>query len=134
MSPRLLTACVVALAIMSLCIALALFAPALRGWMTPLGLIAPGDLLGAALGGFAGGWIARRGFRMIAIGLVLVAGLAGVLAAWIGSDLSASTSTTWLMRNALAPLVLASVVAWLAAAAGERLAQRRDGAMARAPA
>ncbi|GAB2505392.1 hypothetical protein [Lysobacter humi (ex Lee et al. 2017)] len=125
MSQRLLVACVVALAVMSLCMGLGLLGGAFRGWMTPLGLIAPGDLLGAAFGGIAGGWIARRGFRMLAIGLVLAAGLAGVLGAWVSSDLSAQASTLWLMRNALAPLVLASIVAWLAAAAGERLAQRR---------
>ena len=125
MPQRLLTACVAALAVMIACMAAALVGDALRGWMTPLGLIAPGDLLGAALGGFAGGWIARRGFRMLAIGLVLAAGLAGVAVAWVSSDLSAASATVWLMRNALAPLVLASVIAWLAAWAGERLAQRR---------
>lgn len=125
MSPRLLTACVVALAVMVVCMVAALWAEPLRGGLTPLGLIAPGDILGAALGGLAGGWVARRGFRVIAVGLVLAAGLAGVLTAWVASDLSASASTIWLMRNALAPLVLASAVAWLAAAMGERLAQRR---------
>lgn len=125
MSVRFLLACVVALAAMIACMVAGwLGGPALDGWYTPVGLLAPGELAGAALAGFSGGLIARERFRVAAVGLVLVAGLAGTAAAWLMSDFGAAEATLWLMRHALGPLVLASGLAWLAAMGGEHVARR----------
>ena len=97
----------------------------LDGWMTPLGLLAPLDLLAVALSMGVGGAISRRGFRGWAVALVLIAGLAGAVAAYGTAPPAMAHVGRWLLRNTALQMLLSAAVAWAAAHAGQQLAARR---------
>src|SRR6476661_2916928 len=101
-------------------------------WMTPLGLISPLDLVATALAMGVGGFIAQRGFLPIAVGLVVVVGLASAIAGNLQAPSLDRDMAHWLLANALLQMVLSAVVAAAAAYAGERIAARRAGLSARA--
>lgn len=96
----------------------------LGGWMTPLGLIAPLDLLAVAVSMAMGGAIARRDFRRWAVLLVVVAGVASAVTAYAYAPPTPTSAAHWLLRNTALQLVLSAGVAWLAAWAGESIRQR----------
>ena len=97
----------------------------LDGWMTPLGHVAPFDLLAVAAAMALGGAVARQGFRGWAVVLVILVGLTGAIAAYGQAPPSLQDVPRWLLRNTGLQLLLSAVVAWAAAHAGERLAARR---------
>ncbi|WP_133479414.1 hypothetical protein [Cognatilysobacter segetis] len=101
---------------------------ALDGWMTPLGLVAPLDLLAVAVSMGAGGVIARHGFRGWAVALVVIAGLAGAMAAYGTAPPAMAHAGRWMLRNTALQLLLSAAVAWAAAHAGQRWALRRPPA------
>lgn len=97
----------------------------LGGFMTPLGLLAPLDLLAVAASMAAGGFVARAGFRALAVGFVLLVGVASAFVAWGYAPPTQTGAARWLLHNTLLQLALSAVVAWCAAHAGQRLATRR---------
>lgn len=98
------------------------------GWMTPLGLIAPLDLLAVVPSMAAGGAIARQGFRGWAVVLVILAGISSMIAAYGFAPPSMAGSAHWLLRNTSFQLLLSAVLAWIAADVGQRFAARRTRA------
>jgi hypothetical protein len=96
--------------------------------MTPLGPVVPVDLLAVALSMATGGAIARTGFRSWAVVLVVIAGIAGAVAAYGYAPPAVPGTARWLLRNTALQLVLSAGVAWLAAHAGQRWAARRTHA------
>jgi hypothetical protein len=97
----------------------------LDGWMTPLGLLAPLDLLAVAISMAIGGAIAVHGFRGWAVALVLIAGIAGAVAGYSTAPPAVAQAGGWLLRNTALQLLLSAAVAWASAHAGERYAARR---------
>ncbi|TZF89959.1 hypothetical protein [Cognatilysobacter lacus] len=122
---RRLLAAAVALIVLLASTGLAFLSHTLLGWMTPVGLFAPLDLLAVALSMFVGGWIARRGFRGWAVVLVVLAGITSAVAAYGYAPPAMQGTAHWLLRNTALQLALSAAVAWMAASAGERVAARR---------
>lgn len=95
---------------------------------TGLGSIALVDLLATFVAMLAGGWIARRNFRWIAVALNAISWLAILAVLLLAADATSPppmrSLSTLLGYNALA-IVLSLALAWLGAALGERLAGRR---------
>jgi hypothetical protein len=125
---RLLAALAALLLLLALTGALFFLRPAAGGWTTPLGVVAPFDLLAIALSMGVGGTIARQGFRGWAVALVVIAGVAGAIAAYGYAPPTMTGTGHWLLRNMLLQLLLSAGVAWAAAHAGERWATRRTRA------
>lgn len=125
---RRLVACAVALFTLLLLTALSYVARhTLDGWMTPLGLVAPLDLVAVAVAMGAGGFVAQRGFRGWAVALVVMVGIASAITAYGYVPPTQSGAGRWLLRNTMLQLVLSAGVAWFAAQGGQRLAARRAG-------
>ncbi|MGY3266614.1 hypothetical protein [Lysobacter sp. HA35] len=123
---RRLVACAVALLVMlALTGLLFLTRRSFAGWMTPIGLIAPLDLLAVAFAMAAGGFIARRGFGIPAVALVVLIGIGSAIAAFAYAPAEQTGAARWLMRNTALQLVLSAIVAWAAAMVGERVAAIR---------
>jgi hypothetical protein len=97
----------------------------LDGWMTPLGLLAPFDLVAVGLSMGVGGAIARRGFRGWAVARVLIAGVTSAIAAYGYAPSTVAGVGRWLLRNTALQVLLSAAVAWAAAHAGQRIAARR---------
>ncbi|GAB6196933.1 hypothetical protein [Lysobacter xanthus] len=94
------------------------------GWMSPLGLVSPWDLVATAIAMVAGGVVARRDFVVPAVLIVLVVGIAGAVGAYVAAPPRVSGVGRWLLHNTLLQLALSMLVAGVAARAGERLAAR----------
>jgi hypothetical protein len=122
---RLLAAAVALLLLLALTTALFFLRPAAEGWRTPLGTIAPLDLLAVALSMAVGGAIARRDFRGWAVALVVIAGVASAVAAYGAAPAAMTHVGDWLLRNTVLQMLLSALVAWAAAYAGEQWAARR---------
>ena len=119
---RTLLACTVALLLLLALMAVATWADwPMGGRSTRFGLIPTWELAGVAVAMAAGGAIARTGFRLPAVLLVVLTSIASVAMAWLFSPERGAEAGTWLLRNTLASLVLNAAMAWLAAGAGERL-------------
>ncbi|AXK73024.1 hypothetical protein DWG18_12545 [Lysobacter sp. TY2-98] len=124
--PRRLIACAVALVVLvALTGALFLLHRSNGGWSTPLGSVEILDLLAVAIAMGVGGVIARQGFGIAAVGLVLLIGITSSMAAYGGAPAVHGGAVHWLLRNTALQLVLSAIVAWGAAVAGERIAARR---------
>lgn len=120
---RTLLACTVALMLLLALMGVATWADwPMGGRSTRFGLIPTWELAGIAVAMTAGGAIARTGFRLPAVLLVVLTSIASVAAAWLFSPEHGAEAGAWLLRNTLASLVLNAAIAWLAAGAGERLA------------
>lgn len=124
---RQLLACIAALALMlgfDLAIRLsgrALDLPVDTGW----GTLPLAGLLVTALAMAAGGWIARRGFRLLAVLLATVVwlGVAIVLALGaLAGDGPAAFGLPEVLHEFGLAMALSLVAAWLGASLGERLA------------
>lgn len=102
----------------------------LGGWMTRFGLVAPFDLIAVAVAMTAGGYIARGGFRALAVGFVLLVGIASAITAWGYAPPEQTGAARWLLRNTALQLALSCGVAWAAAHLGQRFATRRARATA----
>ena len=122
---RLIAAAVALLLLLVLTGVLLVLKPTAAGWSTPLGVIAPLDLLAVALSMGAGGAIARQGFRGWAVALVVIAGIAGTIAAYGYAPTAMTHVGDWLLRNTALQMLLSALVAWAAAHAGERFVARR---------
>ena len=128
MSKRVLLGCIAALATMLFFDLLI----SLSGWQldlpleTGLGGIPLGSLLVTFGAMLLGGWIARRRFRWIALGLTSVLWLAVVATVLATAEPPMDSLAMVLKYNALA-IGLSLAVAWLGAVLGERLAERRVG-------
>lgn len=122
---RVLGGTVAVLALLALDALLLVTRGSLDGWMTPLGHVAPLDLLAVALAMLAGGAVARQGFRGWAVALVVLVGLTGAIAAYGQAPPSLQDVPRWLLRNTGLQLLLSAPLAWWAAHAGQRLAARR---------
>ena len=124
--PRRLLACIVATLVLLVIEGAMLLSPGpLGGRMTPLGFVAPLDLLAVAVAMAVGGVIARRGFRVPAVGLVVLVVISSAISDYGQAGQEAGDEGRWLTRNTGLQLVLAALVAWVAAAAGEIWARRR---------
>lgn len=124
--PRPLVACAIALVVLLLLTGvLYVTRRSLGGWVTPLGVVAPWDLLSIAVAMTVGGAIARRKFALPAVALVLLTGLLSAIAAYGFAPADKTGAVHWLLRNTALQLALSALVAWGAAVAGERLAARR---------
>ena len=124
-SRRLVASAVALVMLLGLSGALFLARHSLPALPTPLGPIAPLELVATMLAMAAGGAIARDGFRWIAVALVLSIGLAGAASAYALAE--QAPPLRWLVRNTGLQLALSALVAWAAAFAGERIAARRCG-------
>jgi hypothetical protein len=113
------------LLLLALTTALFVVRPMAAGWRTPLGTIAPLDLMAVALSMAVGGVIARQGFRGWAVALVVIAGVASAIAAYGNAPAAMTHVGDWLLRNTVLQMLLSALVAWAAAQAGERWAARR---------
>ena len=131
MSKRALLGCIAALATMLLFDLLL----SLSGWQldlpleTGLGGIPLGSLLVTFGAMLLGGWIARRRFRWIALGLVAALWLAVIVALLLIAQPPMDSLPMVLKYNALA-IGLSLAAAWFGAMLGERLGERRIGAPA----
>lgn len=124
MTPRVLIAAAVTLVVLLVLEGLvAGIAPAAGNVMTRVGLIPAWDLAATVVATFIGGLVARRGFRWIAVALIALVWLAGIVAAWMMAPADLPGASDWLIRNNAVGLVLNVAAAWIAAFAGERLAQ-----------
>jgi hypothetical protein len=93
-----------------------------KGWSTPLGEIPLMDLLGVLVSMAAGGAIAGRRFRWIAVALMGLVWLLSVITLGLATDM---TLGGVLRYNALA-MVLTLALAWLGAELGPRLRARYE--------
>ncbi|MGH8085972.1 MAG: hypothetical protein ACREPV_11945 [Lysobacter sp.] len=129
MSKRALLGCIAALATMLLFDLLI----SVSGWQldlpleTGLGGIPIGSLLVTFGAMLLGGWIARRRFRWIALGLAAALWLAVVVALLLIAQPPMDSLPMVLKYNALA-IGLSLAAAWFGALLGERLGERRVGA------
>ena len=122
---RVLACAVAMLVLLALTGAIFLTRRSLGGWMTPIGLVAPLDLLAVAVAMGVGGAVARQGFVRWAVLLVVLVGLTSAIAAYGYAPPTQSGVIAWLARNTALQLVLSALVAGGAALAGERLGARR---------
>jgi hypothetical protein len=122
---RMLAAAAALLLLLALTTALFVLRPMAEGWRTPLGTVAPLDLMAVALSMAVGGAIARQGFRGWAVALVVIAGVASAIAAYGNAPAAMTHVGGWLLRNTVLQMLLSALVAWAAAHAGERWAARR---------
>ena len=126
MSKRALLGCIAALATMLLFDLLI----SLSGWQldlpleTGLGGIPLGSLLVTFGAMLLGGWIARRRFRWIALGLAAALWLAVVGVVWMTAEPPMDSLAMVLKYNSLA-IGLSLAAAWFGAMLGERLGERR---------
>lgn len=122
---RLLAAAIALLLLLALTAATLLARPMQGQWRTPLGFVAPFELLAVVLSMGVGGVIARQGFRGWAVALVVIAGIASAVAAYGLAPPALPGTGRWLLRNTVLQMLLSAAAAWAAAAVGERLAARR---------
>lgn len=101
-------------------------APRLR---TPLGPVSLPDLASVAVAMAAGGFVARDGFRGLAVLLVALAGISATAAAWALAPEALPDAGRWLLRQHAFGLLLELATAWLAAHAGQRAAGRARPAL-----
>ena len=125
MQRRLLACAVALIVLLALTALLYVTRHGLGGWMTPLGLVAPLDLVAIALSMGVGGFVARHGFRGWAVALVVVLGIASAVTAYGYAPPGATGAGRWLLRNTLLQLALSAGIAWASAMLGERWAMRR---------
>lgn len=130
MGTRTLLGCIAALAVL---LAFGLLASLLgprvnQAIDTGLGSVALVDLLATFVAMLAGGWVARRNFRRIAVALNAISWVAILSVLLLAADATSpppmQSLPALLQYNALA-IVLSLALAWLGAAWGERLANRR---------
>lgn len=127
MDKRLLLACLAALAVMlgfdlaTLLSGRALDLPVRTGW----GTVPVIGLLVTALAMAAGGWVARRGFRIVALLLAALVWLCVVTVVELGalSSRESLIGLTDILRHSALAMVLSLVAAWSGAALGERIAR-----------
>ncbi|MFZ5656296.1 MAG: hypothetical protein ACOY37_04435 [Pseudomonadota bacterium] len=123
-STRLLAGCVLGLALLLGGTALLdLLGPG-RVMRTPLGPVSLPGLAMVALAMGTAAMVAGRGFRRLAPALVAASSIAGMAIAWAMAPAGMPGVPGWIARNYGFMLVLEMGTAWLAAFAGERLAQR----------
>ena len=129
MSKRVLLGCIAALATMLVFDLLI----SLSGWQldlpleTDFGGIPLGSLVVTFGAMLLGGWIARRRFRWIALGLAGALWLAVVVTLLLIAQPPMDSLAMVLKHNALA-MVLSLAAAWFGAMLGERLGERRGAA------
>lgn len=93
------------------------------GWATPLGRFPIIDLLLTLVATMLGGFVARDGFRLPAVALIAIAGIAGAGMAWAMSPPQARDAG-WLLHSEAVGFVLRLAAAWAGASFGEWLARR----------
>jgi hypothetical protein len=133
MGTRTLLGCIAALAVLlAVGLLTTLLGPRVNQAIdTGLGSIALVDLLATFVAMVAGGWIARRNFRWLAVALNAISWIAILAVLLLAADATSPPAMqslpALLQYNGLA-ILLSLVFAWLGAALGERLADRRAAA------
>lgn len=130
-STRVLAAACLALVVLVAAMALIERGAPVEALRTPIGTVPLPELAALALAMMLGGFVARTGFRTIAVVLTVAAGVASMVATTLITPTDVSSTVAWLARNHALVFALELLVAWLAAATGERLSQLRGARMRR---